>query len=102
MSEVGTYAFSYKIVMLVQVLLVVPIKQAWTPFIFSRIKDKDFIKKKINQMLQLFFASGFILVIFLSFFTKDILSLFAKEGYLEGTKIIFIAGLSYIMYGGVC
>lgn len=100
MSDVGIYAFSYKIVMVVQVLLVIPISQAWTPFIFSRIKDKDFIKKKINQMLQLFFAAGFILVIFLSFFTKDILSLFAKEGYLEGTKIIFVAGLSYIMYGG--
>ena len=100
MSDVGTYAFSYKIVMSVQVLLVIPISQAWTPFIFSRIKEKDFIKKKINQMLQLFFAAGFILVVFLSFFTKDILSLFAKEGYLEGTKIIFVAGLSYIMYGG--
>ena len=100
MSEVGTYAFSYKIVMLVQVLLVIPISQAWTPFIFSRIKDTDFIKKKINQMLQLFFAAGFVIVVFLSFFTKDVLTLFAKEGYLEGTKIIFIAGLSYIMYGG--
>ena len=99
MSEVGTYAFSYKIVMVVQTLLVIPIKQAWTPFILSRLRDKDFIKKKINQMLQLFFAAGFILVIFLSFFTKDVLSLFAKEGYLEGTKIIFVAGLSYIMYG---
>jgi ribosomal protein S18 acetylase RimI-like enzyme len=99
-SDVGTYAFSYKIVMLVQGLLVIPINQAWTPFIFSRIKDTDFIKKKINQMLQLFFSAGFILVVFLSFFTKDILSLFAKEGYLEGTKIIFVAGLSYIMYGG--
>ena len=100
MSDVGTYAFSYKIVMLVQVLLVIPINQAWTPYIFSRIKDTDFIKKKINQMLQLFFAAGFILVVFLSFFTKDVLSLFAKERYLEGTKIIFVAGLSYIMYGG--
>ena len=100
MSDVGTYAFSYKIAMLVQVLLVIPISQAWTPFIFSRIKDTDFIKKKINQMLQLFFAAGFIIVIFLSFFAKDILYLFAKEGYLEGTKIIFVAGLSYIMYGG--
>ena len=100
MSDVGTYAFSYKIVVLVQVLLVVPITQAWTPFVFSKIKDKDFIKIKINQMLQLFFAAGFIIVILLSFFTKDILSLFAKEGYLEGTKIIFIAGISYVMYGG--
>jgi O-antigen/teichoic acid export membrane protein/GNAT superfamily N-acetyltransferase len=100
MSDVGTYAFSYKIVMVVQVLLVIPINQGWIPFIFSRIKDPDFIKKKINQTLQLFFAAGFILVIFLSFFTKDILSLFAKEGYLEGTRIIFVAGLSYIMYGG--
>ena len=100
MSDVGTYAFSYKIVMLVQVLLVIPISQAWTPFVFSRIKDKKFIKIKINQMLQFFFAAGFIIVISLSFFTKDFLSLFAKEGYLEGTKIIFVAGLSYIMYGG--
>ncbi len=100
MSDVGTYAFSYKIVMLVQVLLVIPINQAWIPFIFSRLKETDFIKKKINQTLQLFFAAGLILVVFLSLFTKDILSLFAKEGYLEGTKIIFVAGLSYIMYGG--
>ncbi len=100
MSDVGTYAFSYKIVMLVQVLLVIPIKQAWTPFVFSRIKDRKFIKIKIDQMLQLFFAAGFIIVIFLSFFTKDFLSLFAKEGYLEGTKIIFVAGLSYVMLGG--
>ena len=100
MSDVGTYAFSYKILMIVEVLLVIPIAQAWTPFMFSRLKEIDFIKKKINQMLQLFFAAGFILVIFLSFFTKDILSLFAKEGYLEGTRIVFVAGLSYIMYGG--
>ena len=99
MSDVGTYAFSYKILMIVELLLVIPISQAWTPFIFSRLKEIDFIKKKINQMLQLFFAAGFILVIFLSFFTKDILSLFAKEGYVDGTKIIFVAGLSYIMYG---
>ena len=100
MSDVGTYAFSYKILMIVELLLVIPISQAWTPFIFSRLKEIDFIKKKINQMLQLFFAAGFILVIFLSFFTKDILFLFAKEGYVDGTKIIFVAGLSYIMYGG--
>jgi O-antigen/teichoic acid export membrane protein len=100
MGDVGTYAFSYKVAMLVQVLLVIPVQQAWSPFILSHIKDKDFIKLKINQMLQLFLAAGVSLVVFLSFFTKDILSLFAKPEYLEGTKIIFIAGSSYIMLGG--
>jgi len=99
LSDVGIYSFSYKIAMLVQIVLIAPIKQAWNPYIFSNIRNLPLVRKRIDQALLLYFIIGIGMVLGLSFFTKDILRLFAKKEYLEGTKIIFIVGYSYLVFG---
>jgi len=99
MADVGVYAFSYKIAMLVQIVLIAPMKQTWNPYIFSNINNLDIVRKRIHLALQLYFIVGVGMVLGLSSFTADILKLFAKPEYIEGTKIIFIVGYSYLIYG---
>jgi len=99
LSDVGIYAFSYKFVSLIQILLIFPVRQSWNPYIFSKIKNIDFVKEKINQVVTIFFAVGLITLLAISIFADNILSFFAKEAYFAGTKIIYVAGLSYILFG---
>ena len=98
-SGVGVYGLSYKIAMIINMALIVPLKQAWAPHSFSNIDNLDLLKIQMNKLIVIFVALGSILLLILSLFISDILVLFAKPEYLEGIKIIFWVGLSYIAMG---
>lgn len=98
-EQLGIYAYSYKFALIISFLLVIPLTKAWAPYAYSNIDNTSLIKNRLNQMITIFIAIAFLVLIPLSLFIEDFMKLFAKPEYLKGTKIIFSIGLSYIAFG---
>lgn len=97
-AEVGLYDIAYKFGMIVNMILVMPFRTAWLPFIFS-IQHKEEADKIYSGALTYFLLIATLLFLVLTLFANEIIIIFTTAAYLPGTKVIPFIAMAYIFYG---
>ena len=97
-SEVGLYDIAYKFGMIINMILVMPFRTAWLPFVFS-IQQREEAKKIYSGALTYFLLIATFLFLMISLFAKEIIILVSTPEYLPGVKAIPLIALAYVFFG---
>ena len=97
-AEVGLYDIAYKFGMIISMVLVMPFRTAWLPFVFA-IKNDENADKIYSVTLTYFFLAATLIYLLVSLFAKEIIILVSTPAYLPGAKAIPLVALAYIFYG---
>jgi O-antigen/teichoic acid export membrane protein len=90
MASVGIYSLSLKLASVVQMLYTAFV-MAWAPFMFANLK-KPGHKVVFSKILSLAAGPVFLLVCFISIFSKELLSILGSDEFMESYK--YVGGLS--------
>lgn len=97
-AEVGLYDIAYKFGMIINMLLVMPFRTAWLPFVFS-IQKREEANKIYSGVLTYFLLIATFLFLFLALFAKEIIIVMSTPEYLPGVKAIPFIALAYVFFG---
>ncbi len=100
-EAVGVYSAGYNLSVMAQSLLAVPLRLAVTPMylsIWNRDGEKE-TKTFINQILNYYFMAGIPIIIGLSWFGRDVITLLATAKFREAHIIIPYIILPLILHG---
>lgn len=97
LEEVGIYSFGCKIAQIVYIF-VISLLGGWNPILFSIVKE-DNAKEILSRMMTYFFLVVSSLVLFISIFSEDIVTVLSVGKYVESYKIVPLISLSYLLYG---
>jgi len=97
-AEVGLYDIAYKFGMIINMVLVMPFRTAWLPFVFS-IQKREEANKIYSGALTYFLLIATFLFLFLALFAREIIIVVSTPDYLPGVKAIPLIALAYIFFG---
>jgi len=97
LEEVGIYSFGYKIAQIVYIF-VISLLGGWNPILFSIVKE-DNAKEILSRMMTYFFLVVSSLVLFISIFSEEIVTVVSVGKYVESYRMVPIVSLSYLLYG---
>ncbi len=98
-EDVGSYSASVKVGMLLNVVLVLPFVQIWTPMIMEYRKSHD-IKELFRSVFSFFIIIGGSIILIASIFATEILSFLIKSGVNNEMVIVFLFTLiTTLLYG---
>jgi O-antigen/teichoic acid export membrane protein len=99
MSEVGIYSVAYKLSSVINVVLIVPFGQIFSPMMIEYRKQSN-IKSFFNKVFSYYCMACFFCIVITAFFAKDLLPIVARgSSYSSVTPIIVIVMLGYAAYG---
>ena len=110
LADVGTYSAVLRVGALINVVMIVPFTQIWSPMMMEYRLDSN-IKELFSKVLSLFLIIGGIIIVGVALFATDILLLLIRSGVdsamsssfllitlgtlIYGTTNILMAGLFY-------
>ncbi|MEK6715188.1 MAG: oligosaccharide flippase family protein [Candidatus Omnitrophota bacterium] len=97
LEDVGIYSFGYKIGQII-FLMVTAFSTAWTPILFSIIKE-DNAKAILSTIMTYFFLTLFSIALLMTIFSEDIVKLVSVGKYIESYKVVSLISFSYFLYG---
>jgi len=97
-ADVGLYDIAYKFGMIINMILVMPFRTAWLPFVFSIKNDKN-ADNIYSVTLTYFLLVATFVFLFISLFAREIIILVSTSAYLPGVNAIPLIALAYIFYG---
>lgn len=97
-AEVGLYDVAYKFGMIINMILVMPFRTAWLPFVFS-IQKKQEAKQIYSGALTYFLLIATFVFLLISLFAREIIIIVSTSEYLAGVKAIPIIALAYVFFG---
>jgi len=97
-ADVGLYDIAYKFGMILHMILVMPFRTAWLPFVFSVKEDKN-ATNIYSISLTYFLLAATLIFLVISLFAKEIIVLASTSAYLPGVKAIPLVALAYIFFG---
>lgn len=89
LSDVGVYSAAFRVGILINIILVLPFTQVWTPMMME-YRNKSNIRELFSCVFSYFMIIGGILVIASSLFSQELLSLLIRSGVDQVTIDIFI------------
>lgn len=95
-DQVGIYDLGYKIGMSIY-LITSAINFAWTPIFYENAKNSS--REIFSKIFNAYFVIISFIVLNISFFSKEIISLISPEQYLQAYKIVPIVSISYFIQG---
>lgn len=99
LSDVGIYSLGYKIGSLINIILIVPFCYVWAPFRMEYLNNID-NKEFTSKVFSYFSLIGFVMVLFITLFGKEIISIFITNAKYDNAIIIIpIIMLSILFYG---
>lgn len=101
LNSVGLYSAVIKIGSLVNVLLIIPLMQFWSPMMME-YRNHENIKILTSNILSYFFIVGGLIITFITLFAQDFLSFFVNYE-INNTFffILLITILSNVIYGSI-
>lgn len=93
-ADVGIYGIAYKFASVVGIFLG-GFQTSITPLIYEHYKE-DKTPNEIAKIFNLFCFTGFILFLFLSLFSFEIISFFTSKEYIEAYKVVPILGFAVV------
>lgn len=97
-AEVGLYDIAYKFGMIINMILVMPFRTAWLPFVFS-IQKKQEARQIYSGALTYFLLIATFVFLSISLFAREIIIIVSTPEYLPGVKAIPLIALAYIFFG---
>lgn len=105
--EVGLYALGFRFGTVIEVLLVAPFSIAWSPYMFSIMKEPGHREVYARTLeYYAFFGGGLALAV--SLFAGDVIRLMADPAYFGADSVVFlialgflVRGMTYIMVAGI-
>ncbi|MFZ4801202.1 MAG: oligosaccharide flippase family protein [Chlorobium sp.] len=101
LADLGVYSLGYQIGMVINILLVFPFGQIWSPMRMQYRNDHnadEFYKK----VLTYYFIVGLIITVFLSIFCREVITLLAgREEYVEACRVVPFVMMGMLVYGAV-
>lgn len=99
LADVGDYSAAFRVGMLINVLLVMPLTQIWSPMMME-YRNKENIKELFSLVFSVFMIVGSILVILSALFAQNLLPLLVRSGVNQEMVIVFlIAAIGVLIYG---
>ena len=99
LSDVGIYSLGYKIGSLINIILILPFSYVWAPLRMEYVNNSN-NKEFTSKVFSYFSLIGFILILFVVLFGKEIISFFITNGEYDNAIIIIpIIMLSILIYG---
>ncbi|MBN2406727.1 MAG: polysaccharide biosynthesis protein [Elusimicrobia bacterium] len=104
LSMVGVYSFGYAVASIVNVVLVVPLKQINGPVIFKMENDEEKLKKFLRDSTTYIYFVMMMFGLLLSLFSGETIRILAaKKEFWAGWVIVPIIVFSYVQHGlGAC
>jgi len=97
-AEVGLYDVAYKFGMIINMILVMPFRTAWLPFVFS-IQKREEANKIYSGALTYFLLLATFIFLIITLFAREIIIIVSTSEYLPGVKAIPLIALAYIFFG---
>lgn len=98
LREVGLYALAYRLSSVLLLLAIEPLR-AFTPYIFSLVDNPVKCKQTLADFARYYIFAISVIVLVLSMFAPEVISLVASESYQESWRAIYLITLSYAIYG---
>ena len=89
LTEVGIYGLGYRIVTILQIVIVMPFQLAFGPFIFSHEKDLE-LKAKVSTILTYLLALLFAATWLTGFLSKLIIKIMAPQEYQQAHMVVLL------------
>lgn len=99
LADVGIYSLGYKIGMLVNILLVVPFSQIWTPMRMEYRHHRN-VNEFYGLAITYYFIIGLFLTVGLSISSKELLTLMvSRKEYIAAYQVVPFVVFSYLLVG---
>jgi O-antigen/teichoic acid export membrane protein len=99
LADVGDYSAAFRVGMLINVLLVTPLTQIWSPMMME-YRKKENIKELFSLAFSVFMIFGGSLVILSALFAQSFLPLLVRSGVDQEMVVVFlIAAIGVLIYG---
>jgi len=99
LADVGDYSAAFRVGMLVNVVLVVPLTQIWSPMMLE-YRNKKNIEELFSLVFSLFIIFGGVVIIFSALFAQDLLPLLVRYSVDQQMVVIFlITAIGVLIYG---
>lgn len=98
MEIVGIYSLGYKISAIMSMLMIVPFSMAWSPLMFKWYKEEnaELIYARVYKYFSVF---GFLVVLGLSLFSKEVIQIMTTPAFYDAYKIVFFIASAYLLHG---
>jgi O-antigen/teichoic acid export membrane protein len=101
LGDVGVYSAAMRIGMLINVMLIIPFTQMWSPMMIEH-RTKNNINELFTKMFSVFMILGGLVVILGSLFATELLPIFIRSGTNSAIVYIFLTCLiSLLIYSSV-
>ncbi len=99
LADVGVYALAARIGMLIQVLLIIPFGQIWTP-VRLEMKDKPGAAEFFGRVLTYYLLAGLAFALALTLFSPEVVGLLARQAdYAAAAKAVPLVVCAHLIYG---
>jgi len=97
LEEVGLYTLAYQFGMLVNILLIGPLKRLWGPAFLSVKEDDNFSRFCAKSLTYVIAIAGFVFL-GVALLSKEVLILISSEAYWDSYTVIPIIALTYAIW----
>lgn len=99
LGDVGDYSAVYRVASLINVLVILPFTQIWSPMMIEYRKHAN-IKELFSKVLSYYFLAGACVVALAALFAREVLGLLIRSGVSSELVCVFILLLVAILFSG--
>ncbi len=101
LGDLGIYSLGYQIGMVINIILVFPFGQIWSPMRMQYRNDHN-ADELYKKVLTYYFMIGLMITVFLSIFSREIITLLAgHKEYVEACRVVPFVMMGMLVYGAV-
>ena len=99
LADVGDYTAAFRVGMLINVVLILPLTQIWSPMMME-YRNNENIKELFSFVFSIFMIIGGTLVIFSSLFAQNLLPFLVRSGVDKEMVVVFLIIVSGVLIYG--
>lgn len=101
LHEVGVYSLGCRIGMIIQLILIVPFSQIWTPMRME-YRHQSTTKDLSRLLLTYYFLVGGIAIVVISMFSRQLVQLLAgRADYFDAFQVVPLIMVGHLIYGAI-
>lgn len=99
LDDVGLFSLGAKIASIIPMLIIEPVKNAFSPYVFDLSNNPDKCKAVLSDFIRLFLAGLSVFVLAISIFASDLIAIIASKSFQGSSKVVFILSFSNLLLG---
>jgi len=97
LDEVGLYTLAYQLGMLVNIVLIAPLKRLWAPVFLSVKEDANFSRFCAKSLTYVMAIAGFVFLL-IGLLSREVLVIMSARQYWDSYRVIPIIALTYSVW----